>query len=198
MGSDEVEKLAAEYEKIRRQAVYFAGLHPDDQSSIERALVRMETPRALPLYIGIARIADMLRTTLSAQPAAVDGWVMVPKEPTEEMKKAGMEAAIKSEGVMMPIPLDLKIRLEAEGLVLEGPCLLYTGLDEYRAMIAAAPKNAGGSAALDKETYPNSDGGVDILKEKALFIKVKTTGGSATINGKPKHPNSNGDLEELA
>lgn len=64
-------------------------------------------------------------------------WKLVPVEPTEEMVGAGINAGLKSEGVIMQ--LDSKRLDSLKSVGIEIKAFKYTGLDEYRAMLAAAP-----------------------------------------------------------
>lgn len=63
-----------------------------------------------------------------------DGMAMVPRVPTEKMKLAGINAAISAKGIEMPIPVSIK---EIHGDAIIGESILWTGIDEYEAMINA-------------------------------------------------------------
>jgi hypothetical protein len=62
--------------------------------------------------------------------------VLVPREPTQEMIDAGIKAACNSKGIEMV--LNQKIVVENEHFKCEIESLSYTGIDEYKAMIAVA------------------------------------------------------------
>ena len=79
--------------------------------------------------------------SLEASPMpTLKGWKLVPEEPTEEMCQAGLIAASSSAGIAVMIPLELQTRLKKDGMEVGVRSILYTGLDEYRAMVAAAPE----------------------------------------------------------
>ena len=61
--------------------------------------------------------------------------VVVPREPTEEMIAAMIEAAVKSEGVEIPLPDSVKHLFTSDDLEVTIERLSFTGVAEYKAAI---------------------------------------------------------------
>lgn len=73
-------------------------------------------------------------------------WKLVPIEPTDEMIVAGIKAGLNSDGVIMQ--LDNKKLETLKGVGIEIKAFKYTGLDEYKAMLAASPQPPTETASL--------------------------------------------------
>lgn len=117
---------------------------PSEKTPDERARIIcdfMGWPEDGPAWSDAHKLAAMLVARRSPSPeAGVGDWVLVPREPTEEMVERGRAEVMADR---MPVG---RRRAKAD-----------VAFDIYRAMLAAAPPEPGGRAPQSRATLPDRD-----------------------------------------